>query len=91
MKAIALAVLLSATQLSAQEKCGKYSEITGFLTDQFGETLQSFGSMFNGSVLFTFANNETGSWSVLIVAPSGVTCVMATGNSYSIEPQGKDT
>lgn len=37
-----------------------------------------------------FTNNKTGSWTVLITQPNGMSCIAASGESWEQMPPGED-
>lgn len=58
------------------------------LADGWGEARLSIALVANGSVLETFANLDTGTWTIAVTAPGGPTCVVAVGSDFQlIEPQ----
>jgi hypothetical protein len=40
--------------------------------------------MSNGNVLQVFASPDTGTWTIVSIAPSGLSCVLAAGQSWEI-------
>ncbi len=56
------------------------------LTKQHGETRQSYGIQRNNNVIETFANVETGTWTIVMSLPTGVSCLIAAGENFSIDP-----
>ena len=75
---------LGAKDAAAQgnRNCGPRPAVLQQLTERFGETRQSIGLVANNSVVEVFASTETGSWTIIVTAPSGITCLVASGQSY---------
>jgi len=65
-----------------QRKCGPRDRILGVLAERYGETRRSVGLGNGNQVLEMFASTETGSWTVIVTSPSGLTCLLASGQSY---------
>ena len=38
-------------------------------------------------VIEVFASEETGSWTILLTSPQGLTCLMAAGEAYETDPE----
>lgn len=74
---------LAATDVSAQTRnCAPRDVVVERLTGGFGETVQSIGLGAQGQVVEVFASNETGTWSITVTLPSGITCLVASGQSF---------
>ncbi|OCX65876.1 hypothetical protein BFP70_06985 [Thioclava sp. SK-1] len=77
-----LAVLLAAQQLhAAEDACGVRQKIIGQLNDKYQETRRGIGLAANNSVLEIFVA-DTGSWTILVTKPSGMSCLIASGQNY---------
>lgn len=79
--ATALAVCISAPAWG-QEQCGVRTELTAWLGDEYGETMQSAGIMPSGSVFETWANVETGTFTVLLTE-GATACMVIAGNGFA--------
>ena len=75
---------LAATQVSAQQmrNCAPRQVVVERLAGGYGETRQSIGLGAQGAVVEVFASNETGTWTITVTAPTGVTCLVASGQSF---------
>ena len=67
--------------------CTSYDELAHQLGDRYKEAPVSAGLQANGNVLQVFASAETGTWTILSTAPTGLSCVMAVGKSWEIMDQ----
>lgn len=71
--------------------CHDYQRIVETLDKRYGETPVSLGLQTNGHVLQVFASAESGSWTILSVAPTGIGCIIAAGrNWHEQKPQRSD-
>ncbi len=78
-------VALAATEVSAQgQNCGPRDMVIEQLADTFGESRQSVGLGGQGHVVETFASTETGTWTITVTLPSGLTCLVASGQAYEV-------
>lgn len=82
----AFATLVLATPGQAQSICGERSRFLDQLGQNYGEHVAAVGLVSNGTVL-ELTTSETGSWTILITQPNGVSCVVATGDSWESLPK----
>lgn len=71
---------------SGQIPCHDYQTIVETLDQRYGETPSSLGLQTNGNMLQIFASPESGSWTILSVAPSGIGCIIAAGRHWQSAP-----
>ncbi|WP_432450595.1 hypothetical protein [Aliiroseovarius marinus] len=78
------AILLSATQLHAQSanRCGQRDAVVERLAETYGETRQSIGLASNSQVIEVFASSDTGTWTITMTTPQGLTCLVAAGRGF---------
>lgn len=81
MKTLAL-LALTASPAVAQQTCFGYADILANLAERHGEELASSGTTPDGLLVQTFGNQETGSWTILVVRPDGLACVFAIGGGF---------
>lgn len=62
--------------------CAPREVVIARLAEKYGEARQSIGMGQQGMVMETFANHSTGSWTITVTLPTGMTCLMASGQSY---------
>lgn len=70
--------------VSAQANCAPHAVIIDRLEGVFDETLQVIALTGNGMVMEVYANVETGTWTVVITAPSGPSCVVSAGQAFDL-------
>lgn len=62
--------------------CHDYERMAKTLGERYGETPVSLGLQSNGHVIQVFSSAESGSWTILSIAPSGIGCVVAAGHGW---------
>ncbi len=88
---------LAATQANAQQtrNCAPRDVVVERLSDGYGESRQSIGLGAQGAVVEVFASDETGTWTITVTDPNGLTCLVASGQSFetlaeALPPKGND-
>ncbi len=92
---LSLGVLaLSATLTSAQTaaappglvtvagKCAPRPAMLKRLADRYAEVRQAIGMAGPEQVVEVFADIDSGSWTIIVTAANGVTCIVAAGRAY---------
>ena len=84
LTAAAAIYLATTTQAVAQSQrnCGLREAVIERLASSYGETRQSVGIGSNNAMVEVFASDETGSWTILVTMPTGLSCLMASGESF---------
>lgn len=91
---IAAAILAVPAAAQAQgQNCTTRDKVIESLASKYGESRQSIGMAPKGRVVEVFASHETGTWTITITMPNGMTCLVASGQSYEaldepVEPAG---
>ena len=62
--------------------CADRNTVIARLTDHYGETVQSIGLASNNGILEVHASRETGTWTITVTLPNGMTCMVASGEAY---------
>ena len=70
---------------TAQTVCGKRADIINQLERKYGETRRSLGVQQGRGVVEIFASAKTGSWTILVTDPRGMSCLMAAGEAFELE------
>lgn len=74
---------LAAGQLQAQgNNCAPRQMVLDQLAQKYGEARRGIGLVQQGSVMEVFASDETGTWTITVTLPNGMTCMVASGQSY---------
>ena len=80
LSAACLPVLPAAAQ--GNPNCADRAQVLQRLASTYGESRQSVGLAANNTVVELFASAETGSWTITVTLPSGLTCLVAAGQGY---------
>jgi hypothetical protein len=87
----AVAAALAATTLAAsaapataqgQSMCAARAQVVGMLASRYGESVRGMGLANQNRVIEIFASEETGTWTITMTLPNGMTCLMASGRHY---------
>lgn len=84
LTAAAAAFVAMTTQASAgsPQNCGPREIMVTRLAEGYGETRQSVGIGSDNAMVEVFASDKTGSWSIVVTMPAGVSCLVASGQSF---------
>lgn len=82
--AMIAASLLSATPIDAQgqRNCAPRDTVVERLAQGYGETRQSVGLGPDNSMVEVFASLQSGSWTITVTSPTGLACLIASGQSF---------
>lgn len=75
-------LILSTTSALAQAQCGQREMVLATLAEKFGETRRGMGIAANNGVMEVFASDTSGSWTITVTMPDGMTCLVASGQSF---------
>lgn len=81
---IGLAFLI-AGPAAAENACGHHDAIAGALNAKYGESMAAQGLQSSTRLFEVWRSTESGSWTILVVLPNGLACVMATGVAWTEE------
>ncbi len=76
-------MVLAAQQVQAQTpNCAPRPDVLQRLAETYGETRRGIGMARQGTVMEVFASDETGTWTITVTLPNGLTCLVAAGEAY---------
>ena len=77
-------IALTAGMATAQNarNCAPREAVVDRLASGYGETRQSMGLGANNQVVEIFASTETGTWTITVTMPNGLTCLVASGQAF---------
>lgn len=76
-------MVLAAQQLQAQgQNCAPRDEVVKRLAGTYGEVRRALGLARQGAVMEVFASDQSGSWTITVTLPNGITCLVASGQEY---------
>ena len=76
-----LAIALPAAA-SAQPSCAPRQAVLERLSERFGESRQSIGLAAQNRIVEVHASETTGTWTITVTMPNGITCLVAAGQAY---------
>ena len=81
---IGLGLLALAAHPAAAQggNCAPREVVLEMLGESYGETRQSIGLGAQGQVMELFASETSGTWTIALTLPNGITCLMAAGEAY---------
>ena len=79
-----LAVMMATNIATAQARstCAERGVVLKKLTGLYGESRRSMGLAANNGIVELHASNDTGSWTITVTHPNGMTCLVAAGCSF---------
>lgn len=86
MKKILLASVAALIPVGAmaQQNCAPRDAVVERLNERYSETRQSIGLGANNAVVETWASLESGSWTITVTMPNGMTCLVASGQAFEL-------
>lgn len=92
---LGLVMFAAAGAFAQQQNCAPRDTVVERLADGYGESRQSIGIGAQGAVVEVFASSDTGTWTITVTMPTGVTCLVASGQSFQtlaevLPPKGDD-
>ena len=87
LKAIAagaalVAITAGAASAQSSRNCAPRDAVIDRLASGYGESRQSMGLGANNQVVEVFASAETGTWTITVTMPNGLTCLVASGQAF---------
>jgi len=82
---LGFAGLILATQAGwtqSPQPCGARDEVLATLTGKYGEVRRGIGLAGSGAVVELHSSPATGTWTMTVTLPSGVTCLIASGQGW---------
>ena len=81
---ISLALLSATPHAEAQDRmaCAERAQVVKKLEERFGETLRSVGLHQNDGVVEVYSSEKTGTWTILMTRPDGISCLLAAGELW---------
>jgi len=70
--------------------CSTHEKQVSTLHETYNETQVGIGIGIGGALVEFFANEETGTWTVLTTTADGVSCAGMAGDNYTTGPRSED-
>ncbi|MEX3316463.1 hypothetical protein [Sulfitobacter sp. PS-8MA] len=68
------------------QSCAPRTALVTRLEAAYGETLSARGLQSGQSLIEIFASPKSGSFTVLMSRPDGISCILSTGTHWMVEP-----
>lgn len=79
----ALAVVIAlAGSASANPACAPRGHVVDRLMTKYGESPVSVGLGSKGALVEVFANQASGTWTIVVTRPDGISCLAASGQDF---------
>lgn len=75
-------LIFATTAAIAAPQCAQRDTVLAQLAKTYGETRRGMGLASNNSVMEVFASTSSGSWTITVTMPNGVTCLVASGQGF---------
>jgi len=79
---LATCAATTATAQQGMRNCAPRQAVLDRLADGYGEARQSMGLGANNQVVEVFASDATGTWTITVTMPNGLTCLVASGQAF---------
>ncbi|WP_305970432.1 MULTISPECIES: hypothetical protein [unclassified Mameliella] len=84
--AILTLLIFAALSLPAEAQtlrhCAPRAAVIERLAAMYGETRQAIGLGANGAIMEVFASDGTGTWTITVTMPNGISCLVASGDTF---------
>lgn len=80
--AIGLLSLTPIAEAEGTQPCAARGEVVRKLEERFGETLRSIGLQQDDNLVEIYSSEQTGSWTILMTRPDGISCLIAAGRLW---------
>jgi hypothetical protein len=77
--------LLPARDAGAVE-CGRHENVIKLLADRYSERRTAMGIMSNKGIMELWVSEGSGTWTMLLTLPNGVSCILAAGEAFEDLP-----
>ena len=81
---LALALSVRAAPAAAAHLCAKYDAIAADLRQVFDERPLASGISNSGKAYMELWASESGTWTILVVLPNGMSCVTNSGRDFDL-------
>lgn len=75
-------ILAPGTGHASPSQCGPHDAVAATLAKQYGEQARSMGLAEDDTVMELYSAPKTGTWTLTVTLPSGITCLAASGNNF---------
>lgn len=88
----ALLAVLAGPVAAQAPQCAPHDRVIALLSGKYGEDRRSAGlaGAEGQAIMEIHANEETGTWTIIIIRPDGIACLVISGSHFhDVEPMPK--
>lgn len=80
-------LLVAALPAAAQQqpRCAPRAQVLDVIESRFRESRRAIGLTGSQTVMELYASEGSGSWTILVTLPNGLTCLVAVGTGFEAE------
>ena len=80
--------LLASQRLHAEQRrqCAPHGAVVTHLQENYDERRHMLGMTANGLILELFVAQTSGTWTITVTRPDGITCLVASGTNADLVP-----
>ncbi len=75
-------VMTPSAEAEGRQTCAARDMVVQKLHDRFGEELKSLGLHQNDGIVEVYSSDATGTWTILMTRPDGMSCLIAAGQLW---------
>jgi len=79
---LSLGLMFLSSAAQAQPQCDKRDKVLGLLAEKYKEAPVALGVTNNGGLVEVLSTNEGTTWSIIVTAPDGKSCLVAAGEGW---------
>jgi len=77
-------VVMSPPAYAQTPPCAPHEAMRRILAERWGETRTAIGLDRNGAMVEVWASLETGTWTITVTGPGGLTCIASSGAHFEM-------
>jgi hypothetical protein len=78
-------IALLAAPAVAEPACALRAVVMMALAEKYGEERVALGVNSAGNLIEMLGNEETGTWTIIVTSPQGVTCLVMDGSAFAVQ------
>ena len=79
---LSLGLMFLSSAAQAQPQCDKRDKVLDLLAEKYKEAPVALGVTNNGGLVEVLSTNEGTTWSIIVTAPDGKSCLVAAGENW---------
>ena len=83
---VLLGIAQTTLPVQARTVCNTRANLVTQLTEKFGEVSHGVGMQSASQVIEVWSSKKTGSWTIMASRADGVSCIVATGQNWTANP-----